>query len=661
VHGYGLPRDPVAWAALGAALVALALALWRSERISRGALAHPRRVVAVLAAAAFLLSLGYLVHYLRGGPRIIDATSYFLEARALARGFFAFPLLAPTGSFRGRFTLVPPGSHTLAVLFPPGYPALLALGFWLRAPLAVGPVIGAALVAATFALAKTLTQRDDVALVAATLSVLSAALRYHTADTMSHGFAALLLVLALLAALRGGRWAWLAGVALGWLLATRPVTGLTGAVLVVLVELRRDRRALVPIALAAVPGVLLLLAHQHASTGTWLGSSQLRYYALADGPPGCFRYGFGAGIGCLHEHGDFVRERLPNGYGLLAALGTSWRRLWSHAGDIANLGAFAWFLPWAAWVGRREPAVRLLALVPLALLFAYAPFYFDGNYPGGGARLLAEALPFEHVLLAWGLIRLGVARFAPGAVLLGFALHASRDHEALSAREGGRPMFEPAVANAAGVTHGLLFTATDHGFSLAHVPGAREARAELVVARYRGDAHDWLLWNRLGRPPAFRYLYDPSAPLASPSVERFQVPPSSRFEAEAEWPPLDVQRGWVEPAYPGAACARGSPGLRLHGPVRVTLELGVLTAGRYVLVPRWVALAATQVQVSVTTKDSHWASSCDVAAAGCQEMPGPPLDLAGDFPVELETQGDALVLDSIEVRPAVPEGGPKKR
>ena len=43
-------------------------------------------VLGLLSAAAFALSAGYLAYYLRGGPRIIDATSYWLQARALAEG-----------------------------------------------------------------------------------------------------------------------------------------------------------------------------------------------------------------------------------------------------------------------------------------------------------------------------------------------------------------------------------------------------------------------------------------------------------------------------------------------------------------------------------------------------------------------------------------------
>src|SRR6185503_18776266 len=103
--------------------------------------------------------------------------------------------------------------------------------------LATGPVIAAALVLATFALCKELFGRNDIALLGALFSTISAALRYHTADTMSHGWSALLMTLVLLASFRArrlqrsGSIAALGGFAGGWLLATRPISGIVALIL----------------------------------------------------------------------------------------------------------------------------------------------------------------------------------------------------------------------------------------------------------------------------------------------------------------------------------------------------------------------------------------------------------------------------------------------
>jgi hypothetical protein len=208
--------------------------------------------------------------------------------------------------------------------------------------------------------------------------------------------------------------------------------------------------------------------------------------------------------------------------------------------------------------------VRALFFACLGLMLAYSPFYFDGSYPGGGTRLFADLLPFEHVLLAIALVRLGWSVVALPLSLAGFALHASFAHRALAEREGGRPMFESDVLQRARVSHGLVFVDTDHGFNLGHDPGQFDAHARVVVARREHDAHDWLLWNRLGRPPSFHYSYDAGASHAHGELTPYQpsVGAALRFEAEAEWPPLAVQGGWVQPDF--VPCASNGRGLRLR-------------------------------------------------------------------------------------------------
>src|SRR5690606_28425822 len=129
--------------------------------------------------------------------------------------------------------------------------------------------------------------------------------------------------------------------------------------------------------LGTLPGIGLWLAYQHAATGSWSATAQGAYYALSDGPAGCFRYGFGARIGCLGEHGDFVRHNLADGYGALAALGTTGRRLKMHVEDAFNIALLFPLVLLGAWRGRRDPAVRALSIGVVAQVAAYAPSYFD--------------------------------------------------------------------------------------------------------------------------------------------------------------------------------------------------------------------------------------------------------------------------------------------
>lgn len=557
---FGPPPDAVSGAALA---VGLALFAWTAYRNRSDPLQSLSNVTTVLALAtlAALLSAGYVAYYLRGGPRIIDATSYYLEARAFSEGHVRtiVPAPLPTGSFRGRFLLGSDDGRGLAVIFPPGYPVVLALGFLVKAPMLVGPIIAAALVVVTYGLAKRLFGDESVARLAAALSALCAVLRCHTADTMSHGLAALLFAVALWAWLGGRATSWVfAGAAAGALVATRPVSGALCLLLVAAArpdEPRARMRRAPWVAAGVLPPILAFVLEQRLATGRWLESTQAAYYAVADGPPGCFRYGFGDGIGCHFEHGDFVRAHLTRGFGAVAALGTTLRRLKMHLADAGNVELFAPVLVYAIARSLSKGKGRVAAMGVIGIVAAYAPFYFDGNYPGGGARFFADVLPLEHALIAWVLVELRASRFAAPVALLGFALHTANDHRQFADRDGARPMFESAVLERTGLSRGLVFVSTDHGFNLGFDPRSFERSDRWIVARRRHDAYDRSLWEALGRPPAYDYSFDAGAALESPALTRLDLAGENadRFEAESEWPPLSVSGGSVEPVFPPCA------------------------------------------------------------------------------------------------------------
>ncbi|HEX6764986.1 MAG TPA: hypothetical protein VF103_05900, partial [Polyangiaceae bacterium] len=522
------------------------------------------------------------------------------------------------------------------------------LGFVLRAPFAVGPVLAALLVVATHFTTRTVFGDERVARLAAVLSTLSVTLRYHTADTMSHGFSALLVALAVgAAAKRTPVSVALAGLAAGLLVATRPVTGLVG-VAVSLVSLGRRPALLPSFALGLVPGAILLTAYQHAVTGHFLGSPQLAYYALADGPPGCFRLGFGSGIGCRFEHGDFVKEHLADGFGFAAAARVTVERLALHTIDIANFAPLALLVPWAAFRYRNVPAVRSLALGIFLIVLAYTPFYYPGSYPGAGARFYADVLPLEHALVAFALLRTRLARFAPAAAFVGFALHAVHEHEALAEREGGAPMYS--AAKLGDVKHGLVFVRTDHGFLLGFDPESLDARRGLVVARERGDAHDRVLWERLGRPPAYRYDYD--VDLGTTRVSPAKPGDGLRFESESEWPPLAVHSGWAHPDF--RSCLSGGQGLHLRSEngVSTELELVAPAAGRYSVRVGWLADPSGEFRVTIagTSHELSGDREAEPRGTGCFASHPFDIDLAGPVRARFDAPRD-LIIDYVELTP----------
>jgi len=659
---FSLPDDGPRLVALVASLAAAGLL---PRLLGRRSTLWPTVVAPLLAA---LLSAGYVTYYLRGGPRIIDATTYWLQARALSEGMIAWPLGEPEQAVLGRFLLrtTVDGQAAVTGIFPPGYPAVLALGFALGVPLAVGPVIAAALVLATVHLCRQVLRRgpdhwraQEPTLVngVAALSVTCAALRYHTADTMSHGLAALWLTVALGWLLRAGDpvaapstaaaatsraglgpvpipgWmldrgrrltpAVVIGLCGGGLLATRPASALALAVtagvgLAVVPETRRLLRwpNAVAATLAAIPGVALWLGHGQTATGELGLPAQSAYYALSDGPPGCFRYGFGAGIGCVGEHGAFVRHNLPDGfYGVAEALGTTLRRLKLHLADTLNVAPLFPVVVIGAIHGWRVPAARVLAIAVPAVILGYAPFYFDGNYPGGGARMFADILPVEHVLAVLGLVALSrppsgsgarpargptlvwVASATLGLGLLGFAVRGGAAHAQLRDREGGQPMFEPAVVTEHDGGNALLLLDTDHGFNLAHDPTGR-----IAVARHHGDDLDRLTWEAHGRPAVLRYRYTwPATGPARAWLEPVTFDPGATerrqltVQGESLWPPAAQGDGWAWPSYTAEACVSGGQVLALYpsqpGRLATTRVRLPASLGGRTIEPRVVALA----------------------------------------------------------------------
>jgi hypothetical protein len=578
-----------------------------------------------------------------------------LQARGFANGHLTLPVLDPSASLRGRFLYYSPEHARLSVLFPPGYAAALALSVFLGTPWLLGIALAAAL---TWMVAQvTLRLFDDkwAALFAAVLCASNACLRYHTADTMSHGLSALLVLIAVHGVLGTRKYdALLTGLSLGWLFATRPVTGLAaGSVLFLgMVFLRRTVYSLGLVALGFLPGALFWLTYQWATTGSVVTSTQHAYYAVADGPPNCFRYGFGRGIGCLFEHGSYVEKRLPQGYGLGQSIYVTLLRLRWHALDVLNVELLFPVVILSLYFAARRATTRLLTAVVVVHVLAYLPFYFDGSYPGGGARFFSDIIPLELCLVAGFFVHHRLSRWLFPLSLFGFALHGAFEHLQLRNRDGGRPMFEADFLKAQGITRGLVFVDTDHGFLLGHEPRTTTKKSDLVVARHHGDAHDRLLWEHLGRPSAFHYQFNPAISNAHAQVTPIRADELSKlegFEAEASWPPLTVHQGWVLPVYPPNDCTSALRGLSLEpvsGRAKATLALPVEERGVYRLRVNWVARRGGLQEVTLNVGPHQRDVHRDALTHQCFETVHDDLLLeSGETRFTIETLAQGIIID----------------
>jgi hypothetical protein len=456
----------------------------------------------------------------------------------------------------------------------------------------------------------------------------------------------------------------------------------------ILASLKLGTVARLALAGGALLPVALFLLQQHAVTGSYFVSSQAAYYAVADGPPGCFRYGFGRGIGCLHEHGSYVAAVLPNGLDAKAAAMILLRRLRLHVIDVANLEPVALLVLAAPLLARWQqrsathgidPRRTLaLALGVISIFVVYLPFYFDGSYAGGGARLFADVLPLEHVLVATSvalLVERGRARLKwldlplASAVLgascvAAFGVRAVFEHLMLRDREGGRPYFEPTVLADAKVDRGLLFVGTDHAFNLAYDPAARDASRTLVVAREFGDDRDRLLWERLGRPAAHRYVFEGSN--AKPAVVAWAPGPQPhpyRFEAEAEWPPIRQEGGSFEPVFAHGTCAWGARLLAVNSepdrPFDGAISFPVPAKGTFRLAVHVAAIGDVTSRLVLrdgpgTTPLATWTFSSSRRDFNCATLTEEFVNLGDRGWLEVTTRGgskffiDAVALESVE-------------
>jgi hypothetical protein len=569
------PADLTSRVALGlAAVLLVAAAVPNGVRRLAAAAGDPslvdlrrrRRFLALAGTIAAFLSLGYVALYLQGGPRAPDAAIVWLQGRALSHGRLAWSVPEPMASFHTR-GLLSPSIGKESGSFPPGFPLLLAFGFAMGAPMVVGPLLAGAILVATWWLARelaaaageTATRVEGVGRTAAGLSIACAALRYHTAETLPFGAAALGVTVTLAAAFRAcrtrdGRFLAVAGAALGALVAVEPRSAIAVGAVALAMTLTSGaamRRAVAGGLAAAIPGTAFLFLAGHAQDGRW--------FAVMSNARAAAFPAVGAGGG-TEAAVPFAEHALD----LLRA----------HFLDVANFEPLA-LVALIGVVGPRRSRWASWGAVVVAIQFVVAAVGRVAEIaPGAGASWLAPVLSVEHALVAFALARAFPAALERAAVatigfaVLGFATHASLGHQRMAAADGGRPHYEPDVPREAGVESGLLFFDDDVGYELARDPGVPASHGVEAI-RLRSDDHDRLAYDILGHPPSHRYL----TPAGRSSVIGWspagEGSDSWRFETESDWPPTSVMGGTAEPSDERGTCASGGHAFRLTpAPVR---------------------------------------------------------------------------------------------
>ncbi|HEX3127495.1 MAG TPA: hypothetical protein VH394_09200 [Thermoanaerobaculia bacterium] len=413
-----------------------------------------RRDPAQLATIAFALlgvALARLIASLSLAdvPHVMDEIAYGFQARMFAGGHFTAPLRLPRPAFAMWF--VDDRVRTFSI-FPPGWPAVLAVGVLLRATAWVNPILHGATTLIVAGSARRLGGEERggrAAVFASALYGLSPQALLLAASLMSHTLVAFTAAVVLAMGLRLARpnpsplHAAALGTALGLVAATRPLCavalGIAAALFLVFASRRRTLR---PVHVAAVAGpavvlVALLGAYNAHITGNPLRFPQEAYFdehvSPVDHPifrygPGCNRLGFGPGHGC---------EALPDG------MHTVKHAVWNTKVNLtawlwlAGGGSLAFLLAPLAFVERRDRWARaiVLSVIPTVILL-YGLYWYAGTCYG--ARFYHAALPSLLLLAALGLDSVADTRRSAASVLLAVFLAVNGVTGWLAAREVSR-------------------------------------------------------------------------------------------------------------------------------------------------------------------------------------------------------------------------------
>jgi hypothetical protein len=285
IRYYSTAWEAWAWGALIAVLLtALALVLTRG-RAALAVLGTWRRLVlrpgtprfiALVAALLGALALLACLVVFSGNPRNVDGFAELFQARIFLAGRLWAPPPPDVASFATLHMIVGPARWFSQ--YPPGQPLVLAAGLALGAWWLLNPLFAAALVVATYRVARWCAD-EPTARLAAVLLCASPFVVAVAGSEMSHLPAATFGMLAAAAATSIGgrqssRWAAAAGIALGIMAAFRPLDAVAAAVpvaVIVMMAAAPGRRltALATVALAGAICTVPALWYNAGTTGSW--------------------------------------------------------------------------------------------------------------------------------------------------------------------------------------------------------------------------------------------------------------------------------------------------------------------------------------------------------------------------------------------------------
>jgi hypothetical protein len=249
------------------------------------------RLVILAALWVGVLAAGFAWFVYQAHPHIEDEIIYLYHARYLSEGALTVP--APPVPEAFSFYLIPHEASRWFSIFPPGWPAMLAVGVFLGVAWLVNPVLASLNVLLSYAVLREIYSRR-AARMAVLLLALSPWFVFMGMNFMAHTFTltcALAATLAVIRARQTGRavWALIGGFAVGMLSLIRPldglvVGGLLGLWAIGFGERRLKVSSILTFALGAAAVAAVVLPYNSRITGNPLEFPLMAYYEKYFGP-----------------------------------------------------------------------------------------------------------------------------------------------------------------------------------------------------------------------------------------------------------------------------------------------------------------------------------------------------------------------------------------
>jgi 4-amino-4-deoxy-L-arabinose transferase-like glycosyltransferase len=249
------------------------------------------RFVILAALWVGILAAGFSWFVYQAHPHIEDEIIYLYHARYLSEGVLTVP--APPVPEAFSFYLIPHEAGRWFSIFPPGWPAMLAVGVFLGVAWLVNPVLASLNVLLSYAVLRKIYSRR-AARMAVLLLALSPWFVFMGMNFMAHTFTLTCALVATLAVIRArnsgsSTWGLIAGCAVGVVSLIRPldglvVGGLLGLWAIGFGERRLKVSSILTFALGAAAVAAVVLPYNRQITGNPTEFPLMAYYEKYFGP-----------------------------------------------------------------------------------------------------------------------------------------------------------------------------------------------------------------------------------------------------------------------------------------------------------------------------------------------------------------------------------------